>query len=197
MMFSEIILASSSVTRRELMDRLGLNYRCISPDIDESPCGETQAEDLAMRLAISKAQHVARQFPHALVIGSDQVAYHVDRPDQFIGKPMSEARAIEQLQAHSGQCLRFATALSVQIEQHQFKHQWIEHFQIQFRHLERDEIERYVAKEQPLHCAGSFKCEGLGISLFESMQGHDQTSLMGLPLIALCKTLRQLGVQLP
>lgn len=197
MIYSEIILASSSSTRRELMDRLGLDYRCVSPDIDESPCGETQAEDLAMRLAISKAHHVAQQFPQALVIGSDQVAYLADRPDQFIGKPMTETGAIEQLQAHSGQTLCFATALSVQIGQQQLQLDWVEHFQVQFRQLTRAEIQRYVAKEQPLHCAGSFKCEGLGISLFESMQGHDQTSLMGLPLIALCKILRQLDLQLP
>ncbi|MDQ8936840.1 Maf family protein [Acinetobacter rudis] len=197
MMYSEIILASSSSTRRELMDRLGIVYRCVSPDIDESPCDDTHAEELALRLAIKKAQHVAQQFPNALVIGSDQVAYLNDATSQFIGKPLTEAGAIAQLTAQSGQCVNFATALSVQIGQQQFQVDWVEKFSVQFRTLQHDEIERYVAKEQPLHCAGSFKCEGLGISLFESIQGHDQTSLMGLPLIALCKILRQLDLQLP
>lgn len=197
MMFSEIILASSSSTRKALLDRLGLNYRCISPDLDESPCGETHAADLALRLAQEKARCIAEQFPHALVIGSDQVAYLADRPDKFIGKPLTDAVAIQQLTQQSGQTLHFCTALSVQLQQQQFEHSTVEDFQVCFRQLQLDEIQRYVAKEQPLHCAGSFKCEGLGISLFESMQGNDQTSLMGLPLIALCKILRQFELQLP
>lgn len=197
MMFSEIILASSSSTRKTLMDRLGLAYRCVSPDIDESPRGESTAQDLALRLAKEKARCIAEQFPQALVIGSDQVAYLAEQPDQFIGKPLTDAAAIQQLQRQSGQSLHFCTALSVQLHQQQFEHSCVEDFQVRFRHLALDEIQRYVAKEQPLHCAGSFKCEGLGISLFQSMQGQDQTSLMGLPLIALCNILRQFDLQLP
>ena len=196
-MFSEIILASSSSTRKALMDRLALPYRCISPDIDESSRGETCAADLALRLAKEKARCIAEQFPQALVIGSDQVAYLADTPDQFIGKPLTEAAAIQQLQQHSGKSLHFCTALSVQTQQQQFEHSCVETFQVRFRQLQLDEIQRYVTKEQPLHCAGSFKCEGLGISLFESMQGDDQTSLMGLPLIKLCNILRQFQLNLP
>lgn len=196
-MFSEIILASSSSTRKALMDRLGLPYRCISPDIDESPRGETHAADLALRLAIDKAHCIAEQFPQALVIGSDQVAYLADHPHEFIGKPLTDAAAVQQLQRHAGQSLHFCTALSVQLHQQQFEQSCVETFQVRFRQLQLDEIQRYVAKEQPLHCAGSFKCEGLGISLFESMQGNDQTSLMGLPLIALCNILRQFQLNLP
>lgn len=197
MMFSEIILASSSSTRKILMDRLGIAYRCVSPDIDESACGESNAKDLALRLAKEKARCIAEQFPNALVIGSDQVAYMAEQPDQFIGKPLTDAAAIQQLQRQSGKNLHFCTALSVQLHHQQFEQSCVEDFQVRFRHLALDEIQRYVAKEQPIHCAGSFKCEGLGISLFQSMQGDDQTSLMGLPLIALCNILRQFELQLP
>lgn len=197
MMFSEIILASSSSTRIALMDRLGLTYRCIAPDINESAQGEQHAADLALRLAQQKAQHIAQQFPQALVIGSDQVAYLANQPTQFIGKPLTSDQAIQQLQQQSGQTLHFCTGLSVQIAAENFEQHTVEDFQVQFRNLDLNEIQRYVHKEQPLHCAGSFKCEGLGISLFTAMHGHDQTSLMGLPLIALCKILRQFKLELP
>lgn len=193
----ELILASSSQTRKDLMDRLRLDYRCISPDIDESAAGELHADDLAKRLAFEKAAVIAAQHPDAIVIGSDQVAWREHAPYDFIGKPLSVENAIQQLQANSGQTVFFSTALSVQHVQSGFETTRVEHYQVKFRQLTLAEIERYIEIDQPLHCAGSFKCESLGISLFEKMVGDDQTTLMGLPMIQLCKILRQFGVNTP
>ncbi|EKU58942.1 septum formation protein Maf [Acinetobacter sp. WC-323] len=193
----ELILASGSQTRKDLMDRLRLDYRCISPDIDESATGELHADDLAKRLAFEKAAVIAAQHPDAIVIGSDQVAWREHTPYDFIGKPLSVENAIQQLQANSGQTVFFSTALSVQHVQSGFETTLVEHYQVKFRQLTLAEIERYIEIDQPLHCAGSFKCESLGISLFERMVGDDQTTLMGLPMIQLCKILRQFGVNTP
>jgi len=193
----ELILASSSQTRKDLMDRLRLNYRCISPDIDESATGELHADDLAKRLAFEKAAVIAQQHPDAIVIGSDQVAWREHAPYNFIGKPLSIENAIQQLQANSGQTVFFSTALSVQHLQSGFETTLVEHYQVKFRQLTLAEIERYIEIDQPLHCAGSFKCESLGISLFEKMVGDDQTTLMGLPMIQLCKILREFRINVP
>ncbi|ENW92503.1 Maf family protein [Acinetobacter dispersus] len=193
----ELILASSSQTRKDLMDRLRLNYRCISPDIDESATGEIHADDLAKRLAFEKAHVIAQQHPDAIVIGSDQVAWREHAPYDFIGKPLSIENTIQQLQANSGQTVFFSTALSVQHLQSGFETTLVEHYQVKFRQLTLPEIERYIEIDQPLHCAGSFKCESLGISLFEKMVGDDQTTLMGLPMIQLCKILRQFEISIP
>ena len=193
----ELILASSSQTRKDLMDRLRLNYRCISPDIDESAMGELHADDLAKRLAYEKARVIAEQNPNAIIIGSDQVAWREHAPYDFIGKPLSVENAIQQLQENSGKIVFFSTALSVQQLRSGFERTLVEHYQVKFRQLTLAEIERYIEIDQPLHCAGSFKCESLGISLFEKMVGNDQTTLMGLPMIQLCKILRQFGINVP
>ncbi|MEQ1135103.1 Maf family protein [Acinetobacter seifertii] len=193
----KIILASSSQTRKDLMNRLRLEYTCISPDIDESPCGETHADDLAKRLAFAKAQLIAQQNPQAIVIGSDQVAWREHAPHDFIGKPLNFENAKAQLTANSGKTVFFSTALSVQCIEKGFEHTLIDHYQVKFRNLTQFEIERYLELDKPLHCAGSFKCESLGISLFEKMIGQDQTTLMGLPMIQLCQILRQLELQIP
>lgn len=193
----ELILASSSQTRKDLMDRLRLDYRCISPDIDESAMGELHADDLAKRLAFQKARVIAELNPNAIVIGSDQVAWREHAPDDFIGKPLTVENAIQQLQENSGKIVFFSTALSVQHLRSGFERTLVEHYQVKFRQLTLAEIERYIEIDQPLHCAGSFKCESLGISLFEKMVGDDQTTLMGLPMIQLCKILRQFGVNVP
>lgn len=192
-----IILASSSQTRKDLMDRLLLDYQAIAPEIDEQPQGETHADDLARRLAFEKAQAVSQLHPNAIVIGSDQVAWREHAPDIFIGKPLTTENAIRQLQTNSNKIVYFSTALSVQQQSSGFERTVVEHYQVKFRDLSRAEIERYVALEQPLYCAGSFKCEGLGISLFEHMMGQDQTTLMGMPMIQLCHILRELKVLLP
>ena len=193
----ELILASSSQTRKNLMDRLRLDYRCISPDIDESAMGELHADDLAKRLAYEKARVIAEQNPNAIVIGSDQVAWREHAPYDFIGKPLSVENAIQQLQENSGKIVFFSTALSVQHLQSGFETTLVEHYQVKFRQLTLAEIERYIEIDQPLHCAGSFKCESLGISLFEKMVGDDQTTLMGLPMIQLCKILRAFELKIP
>ena len=193
----ELILASSSQTRKDLMDRLRLNYRCISPGIDESAMGELHADDLAKRLAYEKARVIAEQNPNAIIIGSDQVAWREHAPYDFIGKPLSVENAIQQLQENSGKIVFFSTALSVQHLRSGFERTLVEHYQVKFRQLTLAEIERYIEIDQPLHCAGSFKCESLGISLFKKMVGDDQTTLMGLPMIQLCKILRQFGINVP
>ena len=197
MNISEIILASSSQTRKDLMNRLRLDYRCVVPDIDESPRGEIHADDLAKRLAYEKAHVIASQNPEAIVIGSDQVAWREGAPDIFIGKPLTIEKAIKQLQANSDKILYFSTALSVQQKSIGFEHTLVEHYKVKFRKLGLTEIERYVELEQPFMCAGSFKCESLGISLFEQMIGNDQTTLMGMPMIQLCQILRSLDLNLP
>ncbi len=193
----ELILASSSQTRKDLMDRLRLNYRCISPDIDESAMGELHADDLAKRLAFQKARVIAEQNPNAIIIGSDQIAWREHAPVDFIGKPLSVENAIQQLQENSGKIVFFSTALSVQHLRSGFERTLVEHYQVKFRQLTLAEIERYIEIDQPLHCAGSFKCESLGISLFEKMVGDDQTTLMGLPMIQLCKILRAFELKIP
>lgn len=149
----ELILASSSQTRKDLMDRLRLDYRCISPDIDESVKGEIHADDLAKRLAYEKLESLRNKYPDAIVIGSDQVAWREYAPDIFIGKPLTIENAIQQLQANSGNTVFFSTALSVQQLQSDFEITLVEHYQVKFHTLA--EIERYLAIDQPLHCAGS------------------------------------------
>lgn len=193
----QLILASSSQTRKALMDRLGLDYLAIAPDIDESSQNETHADDLAKRLAFEKARVIAEQYPDAIVIGSDQVAWREAAPQDFMGKPLTVENAIQQLQLNSGKTVYFSTGLSVQHLASGFQHTLVERYQVQFRELSLTEIQRYIEKDQPLHCAGSFKCESLGISLFASMTGQDQTTLMGLPMIQLCTLLRQLNIQIP
>lgn len=196
-MSQQIILASSSSTRRDLMDRLNIQYQAISPDIDESAKPNETADQLALRLSIEKSKIIAKQYPDAIVIGSDQVAWLAHAPTQFIGKPYTKAAAIAQLQAQSGQVLNFSTGLSVQCLTENISLNHVVHFKVKFRDLNLEEIQRYVEFEQPLHCAGSFKCESLGMTLFKTMQGDDYTALMGLPLIQLCQDLRQFGIQLP
>ncbi|NHC03977.1 septum formation protein Maf [Acinetobacter sp. 187] len=197
MSHAPIILASSSQTRQDLMNRLGLSYQCISPEIDESPQGERHADDLARRLAFEKAKVISEQYPDAIVIGSDQVAWREGAPDIFIGKPLTTENAVKQLQANSDKIVYFSTALSVQQQSSGFEHTLVEHYKVKFLKLSLAEIERYVERDQPLHCAGSFKCESLGISLFEQMIGQDQTTLMGMPMIQLCNILRELNIVLP
>ena len=193
----QIILASSSQTRKDLMNRLGVDYLAISPDIDESPQGEAHADELAQRLAFEKAKAISLKHPDAIVIGSDQVAWREGAPDIFIGKPLTKENAIKQLQANSDHFVYFSTALSVQQLSTGFEHSLVEHYKVKFRKLGLAEIECYVERDQPLHCAGSFKCESLGISLFEKMIGQDQTTLMGMPMIQLCNILRKLNILVP
>lgn len=191
---SPLILASTSRYRRELLGRLGLPFDVHRPDVDESPLPGENPLALARRLALAKAQAVAAAHPGAWVIGSDQVA---ERNGQAIGKPGDAATAAAQLLAASGREQHFHTAFCLfrQADGGLFTGEDLT--VVRFRELAADEIERYVAAEQPLDCAGSFKCEGLGISLFSAIETRDPTALVGLPLIALSDSLRLAGFRLP
>lgn len=189
-----LILASSSRYRRQLLERLKLPFDCASPDIDESPLPNEIASHRAERLAIAKAQALAHKFPHHLIIGSDQVA-EID--DLQLGKPGNRQNAIDQLSSTNGRTVMFRTGLCLFNSLTGQYQSTTETFSVTFRKLSKEEIERYVDSEMPFDCAGSFKCEGLGISLFESMNGRDPNTLIGLPLIALCEMLRNEGLQIP
>ncbi|MBJ9978189.1 septum formation inhibitor Maf [Pseudomonas sp. S75] len=189
-----LLLASSSPYRRELLQRLRLPFTCASPDIDESPRAGEPATELVRRLALAKAQALAATHPHHLIIGSDQVAVLDDR---ILGKPHTPERACEQLLAASGRSVTFLTGLALLDSATGRCQVDCIPFTVTFRELERERVERYVQAEQPLDCAGSFKAEGLGITLFQSTEGSDATSLIGLPLIRLVDMLLEEGVPLP
>jgi septum formation protein len=189
-----LILASTSQTRRDLLQRLALDFECIPSDINEDPRQGESATSLALRLARQKAETIATWHPNDWVIGSDQVAM---LDGQVLGKPMTVENAHAQLTQCSGRTVRFETAISLQCYALQHEDTQIVPFSVTFRTLTSDEISRYIEREEPLLCAGSFKCEGLGISLFSHLHGEDQTALMGLPLLVLCSMLRRVGLQLP
>ncbi|MCA1773309.1 MAG: Maf family nucleotide pyrophosphatase [Halomonas sp.] len=186
-----LVLASSSRSRRALLDRLQLPYQCSSPDIDETPQKGETPHQLVHRLALSKANAVADHFNDHLIIGSDQVAVF---EGDILGKPHTIERAELNLRRFSGQRVTFLTGLALLDTRHQSHRVHVEPFEVVFRQLSGEEISRYVNKEQPLDSAGSFRMEGLGIALFERLEGRDPNALMGLPLIALCNMLRQAGL---
>lgn len=193
-MSKKLVLASTSPYRRELLSRLGIPFAIANPHTDESPLPGEAPTATALRLAEAKARAVAAQHPDALIIGSDQVAY---LGDEVFGKPGTEERAIAQLTRMSGQTVIFHTALA--LINSRSGHVQCEGIptQVRFRDLSAAEIRRYVEKEKPLDCAGSAKSEGLGISLLEALSGDDPTALIGLPLIALSRMLRNEGLELP
>jgi septum formation protein len=188
-----VILASTSRYRRELMNRLRLPFEVHAPDVDETPAPGERPDALARRLAIEKARAVARRFPEAVVIGSDQVA---DLAGESLGKPGDHARATAQLRRMRGQTLIFQTAVAVVCEATGFAQQDIAPVRVVFRELEDDAIERYLRIEQPYDCAGSAKSEGLGIALLDAIDSDDPSALVGLPLIRTCRMLRAAGVDL-
>jgi septum formation protein len=186
-----LLLASTSLFRRELLARLALPFAAIAPDIDETPMPGEEASVLVARLAHEKAQAVARQEPEALVIGADQVAVL----DQLIlGKPGTHERAVQQLARASGKTVGFLTGLCLLDSASGRRQAAVVPFQVRFRKLRSRQIENYLRREQPYQCAGSFKSEGLGIALFERLEGEDPTSLVGLPLIRLIRMLEAEGV---
>ncbi|PSF05392.1 septum formation inhibitor Maf [Marinobacter fuscus] len=187
-----IVLASSSPYRKQLLARLGLTFTTASPDIDESPSPGENPEHLAVRLAREKARALQHDYPDSLIIGSDQVATLPD--GTLLNKPGSHQAARAQLMHSSGQRIRFLTGLAVLDTRTDTITSHCEPFDVHFRVLSEPEIEGYLHKETPYDCAGSFKMEGLGITLFSSMEGHDPNSLIGLPLIALTSILIQAGV---
>lgn len=189
-----LVLASTSIYRKQLLDRFGLSFETARPEVDETPlAGETPVAT-AERLAVAKARAVATQFPDALIIGSDQVAH---RGTERFDKPGTIERAVAQLRAMSGKAIVFHTAVCLYNSGN--GHTQLEGIptEARFRELTETEIVRYVERERPLDCAGSAKSEGLGISLLDYMRGDDPTALIGLPLIALARMLRAEGVMVP
>jgi len=188
-----LVLASTSPYRRELLARLCLPFDTARPEVDESPLSGETPTALAARLAEAKAAAIARPGSDAWVIGSDQVAELDGAP---LGKPGDAARARDQLAAMAGRAVRFHTAVCLGHGDGR-RLRAMDTTTVRFRPLTGAEIARYVAAEQPLDCAGSFKAEGLGISLFEAIDSRDPTALIGLPLIATARLLREAGFPLP
>lgn len=186
-----LILASTSRYRRELLARLRLPFDVVSPGVDEAALDGEQPAALATRLALAKAQAVAANAADAVVIGSDQVA---DFDGRAIGKPGSHDRAVEQLTLMSGQRVVFHTAVAVVRRDRSFERALLAPVSVVFRHLSRDEIERYLQLDTPYDCAGSAKSESLGVALLQSIDSDDPTALIGLPLIRTCALLREAGL---
>lgn len=188
-----VVLASTSPYRKELLQRTGIDFKTIAPDVDESCLPGETPENLVKRLAEAKARVIGKTC-QALIIGSDQVAVS---GDEILGKPGTHENAVAQLRKLSGKLVTFQTGLcllnstsnEMQVDNIPFR--------VQFRKLDEQQIERYLRADQPYNCAGSFKSEGLGITLFERMDGDDPTALIGLPLIRLTSMLMQAGVVLP
>jgi septum formation protein len=187
-----LILGSTSVYRRELLERLRIPFEVVSPKVDETPQTGESSLDLALRLAQAKAAAVAKQYPNAWVIGSDQVA---DLCGAAIGKPGNFERALAQLQLMRGQTVTFHTALCL-MKGDTFTTLSVP-TEVTFRKLSDEVLESYLLAEEPYDCAGSAKSEGLGISLLESIKSDDPTALIGLPLIALTSLLRDAGFTIP
>ncbi|WP_445766491.1 Maf family protein [Rheinheimera sp.] len=186
-----LYLASTSVYRQQLLTKLTSQFCAVKPNVDETPKPGESAEQLVRRLALAKAQAVADNIKQGLVIGSDQVAVFKQR---IIGKPHTVDNAVMQLREFSGQTVTFLTGLALVNAQNGNSQLVVEPFEVSFRSLSDAEIHAYIAKEQPLDCAGSFKSEGLGISLFSKLNGNDPNSLIGLPLLQLNQMLLNEGV---
>jgi septum formation protein len=190
----QLILASTSRYRRDLLSRLGLPFETAAPEVHETPLDREQATDTATRLALAKAQAVRVRFPDALIIGSDQVAMcegvHLD-------KPMTHVVAVEQLRRVSGRFVTFHSAVVLLNARSGRIHSRLVPTTVKFRRLDDAEVGRYLRREPAYDCAGSAKAEGLGISLIESIDSCDPTALIGLPLIALCSMLREEGLLIP
>ena len=186
-----LILGSTSRYRRELLERLRVPFDVVAPDVDEAPLPGEAPAALAVRLALAKARAVSAGHPNAVVIGSDQVAELDGEP---IGKPGSHERAVAQLRRMRGRSVVFHTAVAVVCEASGFAGSALVPVAVRFRDLSDAEIEHYLRTEQPYDCAGSAKCETLGIALLDAIDSDDPTALVGLPLIRTCALLRQAGI---
>ncbi|MGL5090917.1 MAG: Maf family protein [Aeromonas sobria] len=189
-----LTLASTSRYRKALLEKLGLPFDCAAPDVDERPLAGESAQALVARLARAKAQAIADGRDHGLIIGSDQVCVCDGR---ILGKPGTINNAVAQLMAAQGRSVTFYTGLCVLDAATGQAHQLVEPFTVHFRNLDEAAIRRYVEAELPLDCAGSFKCEGMGIVLFKGLEGRDPNALIGLPLIGLIELLACHGIALP
>lgn len=184
----KIILASSSIFRKQLLGKLGLKFNCVAPNIDETHFANETPRQLVLRLAEQKARAIKAD-DQTIVIASDQVAVLDDR---VFGKPITHANAIAQLQICSGKKVEFLTSIAVLKNDN--LQIIVENFSVYFRKLNNKQIENYLQIEKPYNCAGSFKSDGLGIVLFEKLSGEDPNSLVGLPLIKLTKMLENIGI---
>jgi len=189
-----LVLASTSPFRKELLERLNMPFETFSPDVDETRRDGESPNDLVIRLSEAKARAGAEAFPDALIIGSDQVAVC---GEDVLGKPGNHDKACEQLTRLAGQQVSFLTGLCLLDTASGSLRLEMVPFDVHFRALGEAQIERYLRYEQPYNCAGSFKSEGLGISLFESMRGDDPNALIGLPLIRLVSWLNEAGIAVP
>jgi MAF protein len=183
-----LVLASTSAFRKALLEKFNIPFQCANPKVDETPITGESAAQLVERLAIAKAKAVAQQYPDALIIGSDQVAL-CDK--QILGKPHNFDNAVKQLSSFSNKSVTFLTGLCVYDSLNDSCYAVVEPFMVHFNPLTQTEISQYLHAEQPYNCAGSFKSEGLGICLFNRLEGDDPNSLIGLPLIQLTKLLKQ------
>lgn len=188
----QLVLASTSPYRRDLLNRLQIPFEVFAPEVDETPLPGESPQQTAIRLAEAKARAAATFFPDALIIGSDQVA---TMDGMQIGKPHTHENATLQLRMMRGRSVVFNTALSLYNSRSGSIQNRLVPFTVTFRDLGDDEIERYLAKEQPYNCAGSAKSEGLGIALMARMEGDDPNALIGLPMIALVDMLKHEGFQ--
>lgn len=195
----ELILASTSRYRRELLSRVIASFECRSPGIDEARHPHENGLALVTRLALAKAQAVASLAPDAWVIGSDQVAvlHDAEQRQVILGKPGTPDRCIEQLKSCSRATVAFFTGVAVVRHRDARVHEFTDTTRVAFRALDDETIARYVARESPLDCAGGFKSEGLGIALCEAIDSDDPSALIGLPLIRLCAILREVGFEIP
>lgn len=187
-----LILGSTSPYRKVLLERLGIPFQVVAPQVDESAFANEAPPELARRLAQAKALAVARLHPGAIVIGSDQVA---DLDGRAVGKPGNHDRAVGQLREMSGKTVLFHTAVAVTGLDSGFNQVEIARATVRFRDLSGDEIEAYLQSEQPYDCAGSAKSEGRGIALLDSIVSDDPTTLVGLPLMRVCRMLRAAGIK--
>lgn len=188
-----LVLASTSIYRSELLARLRLPFQTAAPDVDEAPLADESAKQTSLRLSRAKAQAVAAHFPDALIIGSDQVAL---LGNQQLGKPLTHDNAVRQLRAMRGQKVTFYTALTLFNARTGDIQTEVAVNHVHYREMTDTQIESYLHKEQPYHCAGSAKSEGLGIALISSMEGDDPNALVGLPLILLVNMLLRQDVKI-
>ena len=191
---SKIILASTSPYRQNILGKLHIEFDVVAPQVDETRLPNERPEQLVTRLAVNKAKAVASTHTDALIIGSDQVATFAQ---QILGKPVTHDNAIRQLQQLSGQKVTFYTGLCLYNSASSQQQLACVPFIVHFRSLTDQQIERYLRIEQPYNCAGSFKSEGFGISLFEKLEGDDPNTLIGLPLIELVRMLDKEGIVIP
>ncbi len=189
----QLILGSSSRYRQELLQRLRLPFDVVAPEVDETPAAAETPREIALRLALAKANAVSQRFPEAVVIGSDQVA---DLDGEPLGKPGTHARATAQLRMMRGKTVVFQTALAVTCLSTGFSQVDLAPVKVTFRDVTDAEIEAYLVADQPYDCAGSAKSEGLGIALLEAIDSDDPTALVGLPLIRTCRMLRAAGIKI-